>query len=646
MFESEFQSSSAFLNANRNADLLSGAENLHNGIDAYGLQVDTFQKDAIAPLASLNLSTDLTTDLTTEAAGKSVKSPNGDLLIQDGTTSRAELDEVDDLINGGYYNRDQYTGDRSYTNYRYSTGDARAFQSLNESAGMDRGDYITNAAQLGTIVYRSGADVHGSVGYSSGIRDKNDYFSFRVGKSGTVDLNLTGLHQDAGLALYDTNKNFITLSDKTGTSAEKISRHLATGNYFARVYSYDEQSWNHGATNYSLSVTRQADALESYWKDLLSDSSVENAALNSIKYDNSLSRTDVIGILKSAGDYGSVHSSELTDLRNFYNKAINTQHVAAPLKVLSEKVLFSETSNQWYTGSDSIRASLGNLGANSSTNHLNLLIGKHFLGTDRPAIHRDSSDNLVGSYTRAGGTLFANGASVNDLRQGATGDCYFLAGLGGVANDKNSAISDMFTDNGDGTWSVRFFTNGKLDYVTVDRMMATSGAGNHIYANAGQSVANNNELWVTLAEKAYAQVNESGRIGQDGTNAYGNGGDNGIGWGHSSATTKHITGIDSTSEGLTTTNFFGLGGVTQSEMIGLVNSNRVLTIGGFNNNATNSNAGATEVSTAIQGHAYVVTGYSSSTGRYTLHNPWGSRHLELTFNQLVQLGGRLDYSHK
>jgi hypothetical protein len=575
-------------------------------------------------------------------------SAGGTLLIQGGTTSATEINEVNTLLSQSIYNRDQNTSNQTFTNYRYAVGDARALQSANESVGVDRGDSLTNAINVGTVVFRSSAIINGDVGYTSGgIRDKDDYFSFSVGKTGDFNISLTGLSQNAGLALYDSNHNLVNWSDQAGNASELISGNLSTGNYIARVYSYAGQPWNHGATNYSLKIERQADALENYWRNLLVDSSVRNAALNSIKFDSSLSRTDVIGILKSAGDGGSVTSTELTDLRNFYNQAINTTHVAADLKVLAQKVLFSETSNQWYTGSDSIRATLGNLAANSSTTHLNLLIGKHFLGTDRPAIHRNANNNLVGSYTQANGSLFINGASAADIVQGATADCYFLAALGGTANDKNALISDMFRNNGDGTWSVRFYTNGKVDYVTVDRMMATNNNGNYIYANRGQSVAGNNELWVALAEKAYAQVNESGRIGQDGTNFYGNGNDNGIGWGSRGAATTHITNLSTSTESLTNFDIFGLSpfGLDRNELISLVNGNRIVTIGSFNGNATDSDAGETNISTAAQGHAYTITGYSAVTGRFTIRNPWGNRHLSLTFDQLMQLGGTVTYSN-
>lgn len=632
MFESNFQRSNDSMDFAGSTNLTTAALAGFQSTDPYGLQVGASTKNPGAG----------------DSAMGSSHSIGGSLLIQGGNTTAAEINEVNNLLSQAIFDRDTITSNRTYTNYGYSAGDARALQSANESFGLDRGDYLTNAIGVGTVVYRSSATVNGVIGYTSGgVRDQNDYFSFYAGKSGSFRISLSGLSQNSAVALYDANHTLVSWSDNAGSNSELITRNLEIGNYYARVYSYAEQPWGHGVTGYNLTIERQADALENYWVNLLDDSSVENAALNSIKFDSSLSRRDVVGILKSAGDFGSVTSTELTDLRNFYNNAINTTHVATDLKVLSQKVLFSDPSNQWYTGSDSIRDNLGNLAANSSTTHLNLLLGKHFLGTDRPAIHRNGSNNLVGSYTQANGTLFVGGAAAADVVQGATGDCYFLAALAGTAHDKNAMISDMFRDNGDGTWSVRFHTNGKTDYVTVDRMMATNGAGNYIYANSGQSVAGNNELWVALAQKAYAQVNESGRIGQDGTNFYGNGDNNGIGWGFSGAATTHITGIATSSESLTNFDIFGVSpfGLDSNELINLVNANRVVTIGSFNTNATNSNAGETNISTAVQGHAYTITGYNAATQRFTIRNPWGSRHLSLTFNQLMQLGGTVTYSN-
>jgi len=554
-----------------------------------------------------------------------------------GATSE-EINEVNDLLDQDIYDRDQVTGDRDYTNH---TSWWSSSSSANERSGYDRTDSMSQAVDIGEIVYRSDANVDGRIGYGSkwwGGIDKNDYFKFSVGKEGTIDLTLSGLSNNIGLALYSNSGSLLDWSDKSGTSSESIEQDLDVGNYYARVYSYSSDPWNHGATSYDLNISRQADALETSWETMLTDSSLKNAALNSIKYDNELSRNDVIGILKSAGDHGKVTSTEFNNLQTFYNDAINTDVTSEHVQVLAEKVLFEEISNQWYTGSDSEVETLGDLEANSSDDHLNLLIGKHFLGTDKPV--------ASGTYQEAGGDLFKDGVSACDVDQGAAATCYFLSALAGTANDKPTLINDMFTDNGDDTWTVRFETNGKTDYVTVDRDMATNGSGNYIYADDGdagkQSVAGDNELWVALAEKAYAQVNESDRINQDGTNSY-----SGIGFGWMGPAMKHITGVNYTTDYV---NSDAALGISEVELINLVNSDNIVTIGCFDSAATaGSTSDPTLVSTAYGGHAWSVVDYKyhaeTDEMRFDIRDPYANNHLLLTYEQLLTIGGRYDYTN-
>ena len=590
------------------------------------LETDPWADEKSSPAkANTNASTD---DLTGEEAGAAQGFNAGGNVIQGGDTTITEKREVANLLNNRRYNRDSISGTRTYTNTEWISR-------------FDRGDSLGNAHDVGTIVYRENAMINGNIGRTlGGVRDKNDFFKFTVGKAGDIQLSLTGLSGNTGLALYNSQGNLLSFSDKAGNASESVTKNLAKGDYYARVYNYKQAPWNHSQSNYSLNIERKADALESFWQNKIGDTSIENAALNSIKYENHLSREDVIGILNSSRDFGSVHSSELTDLRNFYNYAINTTHVRDDVKVLSNKVLFGNRSNQWYTGSDSIRDTLGNLAAGTSSTDMSLLIGKHFLGTDRPAIE----SNDTGTYTRAGGTLFKNGVSRDDIDQGAVGTCFVLAALSGTANDKPSAINNMFTDNGDGTWSVKFTTNGDTDYVTVDRMMATATNGRYLYANDGGDnsaqnvVAANNELWGALAEKAYAQLNESNEIGQDGTNSYG-----GISGGWSATATTHITGIGA-SWGQASVSGAG-SSVSSAELQALVNSNRVVTVGGFDASADGPYVGATNVQSGIRSHAYAITGYNPANGRYTIHNPHDRNHLSLTHAQLVELNASIRWSN-
>ena len=355
-----------------------------------------------------------------------------------------ERAEVNNLLAEDRFDRDQSTGTETHYNFTMGSG-----FSAHEGSGYDVTDSFHNAADIGTVAYRDDKQVIGTVGYSSGWkRDRNDYFSFYAGKSGNFDLSLTGLSANVGLALYDEGGSLVTWSNKWGTQDENISTYLSEGHYTSRIYSYNSSWWNNkGATAFNLNISRQADCFEQLTNCLINDSSVKNATLNSIKLDNEFSRDDVIGILKSAGDYGSVTGTEVTDLREFWDTFSCTMR--ADIAGLSKKVVFGDAANDHYTGYDSIVDDLGNLESGTSTQNLNLLIGKHMLGTDRPMIH-------TGTYTQAGGTLEVDGYSAGDIDQGATGSCYFLSALAGTADKKVSIIEDMFTDNGDGTYTIGF----------------------------------------------------------------------------------------------------------------------------------------------------------------------------------------------
>jgi hypothetical protein len=158
---------------------------------------------------------------------------------------------------------------------------------------------------------------------------------------------------------------------------------------------------------------------------------------------------------------------------------------------------------------------------------VNILEQKWLEGKDRP--YNGSRDGMTTyAYADVKGDLFGQyGPDIKDIRQGADGDCYFMASLGAVALRHPEVIRGMFTDNGDGTFAVRFYHNGQAEYVTVDRYAPVYTNGYLVYAGnsraaklpPGASPADF-PVWAILAEKAYAQLNQSGWIGQDGTNSY------------------------------------------------------------------------------------------------------------------------------
>ena len=148
-------------------------------------------------------------------------------LIQGGETSLSEINEVNNLLAKSVYDRDQITGTRSYTNYTYNSWESAANSSANESTGLDRGDFITNTINVGQVVYRGGVRIDGTIGYTNGsTRDSDDFFRFDVGKAGRINISLTGLSNNAGLALYSASGSWLQSTDKSSNQSESINLDL------------------------------------------------------------------------------------------------------------------------------------------------------------------------------------------------------------------------------------------------------------------------------------------------------------------------------------------------------------------------------------------------------------------------------------
>jgi hypothetical protein len=271
---------------------------------------------------------------------------------------------------------------------------------------------------------------------------------------------------------------------------------------------------------------------------------------------------------------------------------------------LSSYVVLGNAANARYQG-----ATLGNLAAESSAAHLQNLVNKWFVGLDRPL--------AAGSYRPIAGTLFVNGASYQDVRQGTLGDCYLLASLAEAAYRNPATIASMFVVNGDGTYTARFFNNGQAAYVTVDSQLPTDAAGRLVYAGFGSHHANPaNELWAPLAEKAYAQINEMGwlRSGMAGSgqNAYA-----ALSGGYIYAALGHVTGRATSRFGSTA----GEGGFRV--FVSAFNSGQLI---GF------ASRTAPASPTVAPSHAYAVAGYNAATQTVTLFNPWGIQYGLITMN--------------
>src|SRR5260221_4272262 len=253
--------------------------------------------------------------------------------------------------------------------------------------------------------------------------------------------------------------------------------------------------------SYGESQAAQSNAAISpeWFDDHLADPALRAMAADRFAVHHGLARADMLAIFAAAVDGGTIDEDDFQTLRVFVK---NPKGLGMPAYVadLSGKVVLGDPENAHFQGEP-----LGNLKIGSPAEQLDRLVKKWFLGQAPPAI------DAKFHYQKAAGVLFDGAPKLFDLHQGDLGDCYFIACLGEVAMRDPQQIARMFIDNHDNTFTVRFFNKGKPNYVTVDRYFPVDAKGRFVYENRGNAPENSkNVLWVALAEKALAQLNESG----------------------------------------------------------------------------------------------------------------------------------------
>jgi hypothetical protein len=321
--------------------------------------------------------------------------------------------------------------------------------------------------------------------------------------------------------------------------------------------------------------------------------------------DGQINRADMIQILESVGtEDGVVDATELSDFQKIVSNAA-LLNMPAYVQALASDVVHGNTANANYQGQP-----LGNLFAGDAASNLAELVDKWFLGTDHPAV-------TWGSYTyqNCKGSLFgATGPHYTDVQQGQLGDCYFISALGSIARVSPLDIEHMFIDNGDGTWTVRFYNdNGTPDYVTVDRRLPADSKGDLAYSDQRNSVTDpKNVLWLALAEKAYAQWNETGDDDRGDTgNSYAS---IDIGW--TGDVDAQVLGRAATSY----VNYSGWdGGFNEQVLIDAIDSNQAVS-------ACTVGAPDSATTKLVSDHCYNVIGYDGTSGTFTLYNPWGPKY--------------------
>src|SRR5262249_49117033 len=139
------------------------------------------------------------------------------------------------------------------------------------------------------------------------------------------------------------------------------------------------------------------------------------------------------------------------------------------------------------------------------------------------------------------------------------------------------------------------------DFVTVDTELPSSGNYYDHITHANPGGTSSTELWVALAEKAYAEENESGWIG---TNSQGLDSYPALSNGWPSWALSAITRLSTTVPSLTGPN-----------VSNAWNNGNLLVL------CTGSSPAS---STIVPDHCYALVDYNSSnTSPFTLYNPWG-----------------------
>jgi hypothetical protein len=340
--------------------------------------------------------------------------------------------------------------------------------------------------------------------------------------------------------------------------------------------------------------------------------------------DGSISRSEMIGLLRSVGADGTLSNAELSDLRTLVSDV--SYSMPEHVRELAKKIVFDNSANLSYQGQTA-----GNVTAGSSQALLDKLIDKWFFGTDVPTL--TSSAGAV-AFEIADGLLFGTNSTAEEPRVGALNDTWFISGIKAVMARDPNAIRDAFIDNGDGTFTVRFYggrlgtqvrngvaTSGFIegvgtpDYVTVDRSLPATFGGTLVYAQAGLDITDSTAvIWPALLEKAYAQWSESGNAGRNPLNSYAS-----LESGWMSTLNAHLLGKNSINRAFSTSN--------SDVLIAALNANRAVTLG---TKSTVTFPGL------VASRAYVVTGYDRVLKTFSLSDPTGSDHpAPMTWSQLA-----------
>ena len=234
----------------------------------------------------------------------------------------------------------------------------------------------------------------------------------------------------------------------------------------------------------------------------------------------------------------------------------------------------------------------------------------------------------------------AHAIDANDVKQGALGDCYLIAGMAAVARADPKLIEKLIQDNGDGTFDVSLYirpdryVRPRLVTTTVDARLAVKYSGRPLYAGLGDQADGKDEIWTALIEKALAQQKDSydlisgSKINGDGF-AYG-------------GTSELLTGKRGSY--LSTDSMDTDEALLQIDLA--LDEGRPVVASSRNLKDDPDLTREANAQNVYWNHAYAAVSVDLNAETMDLQNPWGSSHVDdlsaedfLRFYKAIRLGG-------
>ena len=340
--------------------------------------------------------------------------------------------------------------------------------------------------------------------------------------------------------------------------------------------------------------------------------SQKNSVIASLKQTNKTPYSSVLTILKTIES--QISSAGLTDAQIQNLKDLSS----AITSVYGKDSYIGSILNSMINGDPAGHAGLS---VNMTLNSYDAALNKWFLGTDNPTLIQ--GDHYVAKTNPLFSTSATSTQMGSVISQGKyNGDCWLVAAIAATATVNPDLIKSMISDNGNGTYAVRFYNarTNTMGWVTVDNQLPS-------YSGVSDS---DGTIWGGLIEKAYIVAQSNGiatyKAGVD-HNSYI---DNQIGWG------QGLTAITGMKMGTLTVDNTALakysaGGSGYTAIKQALSKHETVLF----DSQTKTNYGL------VEKHMFEVIGIDQSNDHFIFQNPWGPNShcspFEVSSQQLADL---------